>query len=48
MSSIDALLSWLDDALIDAEVALKHERLGILRLASELEECPDPRPAKVS
>jgi hypothetical protein len=38
MSSIDTLLSWLDEALVDAEIALKTERAGFQLLASEFDD----------
>ena len=44
MSSIDSLLSWLDEAVTDAELALQNERVGFLRLASPIDEAGAPTP----
>ena len=38
MSSIDQLLSWLDDVITDAELALRDEQAGLQIVATELDE----------
>ena len=38
MSSTDQLLSWLDDVITDAEVALRDEQAGQQLLTTQLDE----------
>jgi hypothetical protein len=38
MSAIDQLLSWLDDVISEAEVALRDEQAGLQILTTQLEE----------
>jgi hypothetical protein len=38
MSSTDQLLSWLDDVITDAEVALRDEQAGLQILTTQLDE----------
>ena len=38
MSSIDQLLSWLDDVITEAEVALHDEQAGLQILTTQPEE----------
>jgi hypothetical protein len=38
MSSIDQLLSWLDDVITDAEVALRDEQAGLQILTTQLDK----------
>jgi hypothetical protein len=38
MSSIDQLLSWLDDVITDAEVALRDEQAGLQTRTTQLDE----------
>jgi hypothetical protein len=38
MSSIDQLLSWLDDVITDAETALRDEQAGLQILTTQLNE----------
>jgi hypothetical protein len=38
MSSVDALLSWLDEAINDSELALQLQQSSLQRLNAELDE----------
>ena len=38
MSSIDQLLSWLDDVISEAEVALRDEQAGLQILTTQLDQ----------
>ena len=38
MSAIDQLLSWLDDVISEAEVALRDEQAGLQILTTQVEE----------
>ena len=38
MSAIDQLLSWLDDVISEAEVALRDEQAGLQILTAQFDE----------